>query len=452
MHYSSNCGCGCNYDCGCNTVPSTCSSTTNNIVTTTTHCVGEPCDELYNADCVLYKGPNIPCYGLNVNDTLTDIIDSIVSNFTGCITTDVCFTIITDGIRTVQSCLIKASTDYWNGKQYYKIKINKCSDLIGYVYWNSTDKQWEYSPYLGGGSVMTSILPILSASPLSSTQWININSSIGIISSVSGICTPTTTTSTSTTTTSTTTSTTTTSTTTSTTTTSTTTTRPPTTTSTTSTTTTRTPTTTTSTTTTIAPTTTTTTTRTPTTTTSTTSTTTSTTSTTTSTTTTIFCGDCYTYLVSLNAPITGVKVSYINCAGNVKNSIIYFAGDTIPCLRNGTLTVSTPNGLTYLTKSALTCGNSCNNSNNCYCLRVIVNKSQTSTITTPYFGYAYDVCNSNSNVQDGTLNSYIDLTCIKAGSLVVRPYAPATLADFDISWYRPFNGSTDPCSQFECKY
>jgi hypothetical protein len=235
MHYSSNCGCGCNYDCGCNTVPSTCSSTTNNIVTTTTHCVGEPCDELYNADCVLYKGPNIPCYGLNVNDTLTDIIDSIVSNFTGCITTDVCFTIITDGIRTVQSCLIKASTDYWNGKQYYKIKYNSCSDLIGYVYWNSTDKQWEYSPYLGGGSVITSILPIQSASPLSSTQWINASPATGIISSISGFCTPTTTTSTSTTTTSTTTSTTTTSTTTSTTTTSTTTTRPPTTTSTTTT-------------------------------------------------------------------------------------------------------------------------------------------------------------------------------------------------------------------------
>jgi hypothetical protein len=238
MHYSSNCGCGCNYDCGCNTVSSTCCTTTNNIVTTTTvPCIGEKCDELYSADCVVYKGTNIPCYGLNINDTLTDLLDSIILNFTDCITTNVCFKIKHSDGTIIESCSGVIGINSWNGKQYYKIKIHNCSDLIGYVYWNSTDNQWEFSSELGG-TPKISVLSILSASPISSIPWNNSSNSLSILSSTSGFCPPTTTTSTSTST-STTTSTTTTSTTTSTTsttTTSTTTTRPPTTTSTTSTT------------------------------------------------------------------------------------------------------------------------------------------------------------------------------------------------------------------------
>ena len=107
MHYSSNCGCGCNYDCGCNTVPSSCCSTTNNITTTTTTpCIGEPCDELYNADCVIYKGPNISCYQLNTNDTLTDIIDLIVSNLSDCSDKNICFTITDPETNITQACYL----------------------------------------------------------------------------------------------------------------------------------------------------------------------------------------------------------------------------------------------------------------------------------------------------------------------------------------------------------
>ena len=52
MYYSSGCNCGCDYDCGCNTVPSTCCTTCSPIITTTTiPCIGEPCDELYNCEC-----------------------------------------------------------------------------------------------------------------------------------------------------------------------------------------------------------------------------------------------------------------------------------------------------------------------------------------------------------------------------------------------------------------
>jgi hypothetical protein len=197
MHYSSNCGCGCNYDCGCNTVPSTCSSTTNNIVTTTTHCVGEPCDELYNADCVLYKGVDVLCYGLNKDDSLSDIIDLIVSNIPDCINTDMCFT-ITSGSVT-QSCVLK-SFDYWNNEPYYKIKFNNCTNLIGYVYWNSTSSKWEFSNQLGGGTTIYATLSTVSNLPVSSLPWTIVTSTYIIKSSLNGFCAPVTTTSTSTTT------------------------------------------------------------------------------------------------------------------------------------------------------------------------------------------------------------------------------------------------------------
>jgi hypothetical protein len=199
MHYSSNCGCGCNYDCGCNTVPSTCCSTTNNITTTTTTpCIGEPCDELYNADCILYKGPNISCYGLNTNDSLSDIIDLIVSNIPDCINTDICFS-ITSGSVT-QSCVL-TPFDYWNNKPYYKIKFNNCTNLIGYVYWNPNSSEWEFSNQLGGGSIIYATLSTVSNLPVSSLPWTIVTSTYIIKSSLSGFCAPITTTSTSTTTT-----------------------------------------------------------------------------------------------------------------------------------------------------------------------------------------------------------------------------------------------------------
>jgi len=199
MHYSSNCGCGCNYDCGCNTVPSTCCSTTNNITTTTTTpCIGEPCDELYNADCILYKGPNISCYGLNTNDSLFDIIDLIVSNISDCINTDMCFS-ITSGSVT-QSCVL-TPFDYWNNKPYYKIKFNNCTNLIGYVYWNPNSSEWEFSNQLGGGSIIYATLSTVSNLPVSSLPWTIVTSTYIIKSSLNGFCVPVTTTSTSTTTT-----------------------------------------------------------------------------------------------------------------------------------------------------------------------------------------------------------------------------------------------------------
>jgi len=203
MHYSSNCGCGCNYDCGCNTVPSTCCSTTNNITTTTTTpCIGEPCDELYNADCILYKGPNISCYGLKTNDSLSDIINIIASNLTDCIDRNVCFTINYDGGDITESCLSIASSELWNGKPYYKIQINNCTNLIGFVYWNADYNLWIFSNQLGGTNIVYAILELPFSLPITSSSWIIIDTTYIILSSISGVCKPiTTTTSTTTTTT-----------------------------------------------------------------------------------------------------------------------------------------------------------------------------------------------------------------------------------------------------------
>jgi len=202
MHYSSNCGCGCNYDCGCNTVPSSCCSTTNNITTTTTTpCIGEPCDELYNADCILYKGPNISCYGLKTNDSLSDIINIIASNLTDCIDRNICFTINYDGGDITESCLSIASSELWNGKPYYKIQINNCTNLIGYVYWNSVSNIWQFSDQLGSINTVYAILELPFSLPINPSSWIIVNSTYIILSSLSGACAPITTTSTTTTTT-----------------------------------------------------------------------------------------------------------------------------------------------------------------------------------------------------------------------------------------------------------
>ena len=69
----------CSCECGC-------ASTTSTSTTTTTTCAGQPCDVVMDPNCIIYNGPDIPCYGINTGDTAADILQIIINNF-ACITT-----------------------------------------------------------------------------------------------------------------------------------------------------------------------------------------------------------------------------------------------------------------------------------------------------------------------------------------------------------------------------
>ena len=70
------CSCGCNV-CTTTTVPTT----------TTTTCIGEPCDEIIDPKCIIYNGPEIPCWGIQTGDSAADILDIIISLLPCIITT-----------------------------------------------------------------------------------------------------------------------------------------------------------------------------------------------------------------------------------------------------------------------------------------------------------------------------------------------------------------------------
>lgn len=65
--------------CGCNSIVTT--STT----TTTTTCDGEKCEVALDPNCIIYCGPDIPCYGIQTGDTAADIMQIILNSL--CTTT-----------------------------------------------------------------------------------------------------------------------------------------------------------------------------------------------------------------------------------------------------------------------------------------------------------------------------------------------------------------------------
>lgn len=78
--------------CTCNNweynLPCCCSDSTTTTTHTTTLCPGgELCDEAYLSDCVIYKGPNLDCYGIHTGMTVTEIIQILINQLPGCTTT-----------------------------------------------------------------------------------------------------------------------------------------------------------------------------------------------------------------------------------------------------------------------------------------------------------------------------------------------------------------------------
>lgn len=69
-----------NLPCCCPTEPTT--------TTTTTQCLnGEPCEEAYSSDCVVYNGDVLNCLGITPGMSVTEIIQIILNQIPECTTT-----------------------------------------------------------------------------------------------------------------------------------------------------------------------------------------------------------------------------------------------------------------------------------------------------------------------------------------------------------------------------
>jgi hypothetical protein len=53
--------------------------TTSTTTTTTTCADGEPCDEALDLNCIIYCGPDIPCWGVKQGDSAADILQVVYS-------------------------------------------------------------------------------------------------------------------------------------------------------------------------------------------------------------------------------------------------------------------------------------------------------------------------------------------------------------------------------------
>jgi len=88
MYYSCGCSCNCGDDpCGCQATPCYSCMTTSTTTTTTRNPNCEPCDELYNCDCIIYNGPDLICYGVHHGDNLCKLLEIAASNLPSCTTT-----------------------------------------------------------------------------------------------------------------------------------------------------------------------------------------------------------------------------------------------------------------------------------------------------------------------------------------------------------------------------
>lgn len=86
MCYSCGCSCSCGDDpCGCQATP--CTSCITTTITTTINPNCEPCDELYDCDCIIYNGPDLICYGIHNGDSLCKLLEIAASNLPSCTTT-----------------------------------------------------------------------------------------------------------------------------------------------------------------------------------------------------------------------------------------------------------------------------------------------------------------------------------------------------------------------------
>lgn len=109
------------------------------------------------------------------------------------ISSEICFTLLSEAIPE-WSCVTYKS-GFFNGKFYYEILFDDCLTIIGYVWWNNTSNQWEFTDVLGDNTgdfiaynQNPGNLPITDGT----YSWVEVIPYFVINSSVSGVCpTPT---------------------------------------------------------------------------------------------------------------------------------------------------------------------------------------------------------------------------------------------------------------------
>lgn len=71
----------CNPGCGCN---SCCPPVPPPVPPTPPICIGEDCVEIYDGNCVIYTGPDIPCIGIETNNNINTIIQLLAARICDC--------------------------------------------------------------------------------------------------------------------------------------------------------------------------------------------------------------------------------------------------------------------------------------------------------------------------------------------------------------------------------
>ena len=114
------------------------------------------CGDQYNAECVIYTGPNIECLGITTGMTFVEILNIFNIKLCGCCT-PVCFTFgsgLCDNAPDGTQVLAYA-TGLYNNKPYFLFDV--CGTTQ--VFWfNSTDNLWYNSSVLGVSDLLTPTL------------------------------------------------------------------------------------------------------------------------------------------------------------------------------------------------------------------------------------------------------------------------------------------------------
>jgi uncharacterized repeat protein (TIGR01451 family) len=71
----------CNPGCGCN---GCCPPVPPPVPPTPPICIGEECVEHYDGNCVIYTGPDIPCIGIETNDNINTVIQTLAARICAC--------------------------------------------------------------------------------------------------------------------------------------------------------------------------------------------------------------------------------------------------------------------------------------------------------------------------------------------------------------------------------
>jgi hypothetical protein len=76
--------------CNCNnayySLPCCCPTPVGTTTTTTLCPNGNPCDEMFSSDCIIYNGVAAPCFNVNTGDTVTEMLQAIITQLGACAT------------------------------------------------------------------------------------------------------------------------------------------------------------------------------------------------------------------------------------------------------------------------------------------------------------------------------------------------------------------------------